>query len=1048
MGTLSNWFIRNPVAANLIMMLVLVGGIFTLFTIRIEGFPKIPPNTIEISTQLIGAQTHQIDAQITRKIEKALEGLDGVKSVQSQSSPGYSYVAVQKTSTRSIQRLLDDVRLRIDGVSDLPDAATRPVIKLNEFSLPALYIQIYGETDPDTLQILARRLQDDLLARPEVSKLELWGIRAAEVSINVLPHMLERHDLTIADIVTKIQQSSLRFQAGTLKTAGGNIVLRADDLAVYGNDYRTIHLKEYPNGSSLLLGDIATIKDGYGDEEVFAKFNGQPTVGIVVMVAQRENLLTIAKAVRSVADIAQTQLPPNVKIAVWGDSSGYISDRLNLLSSNALQGLLLVALMLALFLNVRLAFWVAMGIPISIAGGIFVAGSKWVDYSLNDVTTFGLIIALGILVDDAVVVGESIFEERAKEKDPIIGTEKGLEKVAVATVFGVLTTIAAFFPMLLIDNALGKVLASFSGIVILALLFSLLESKFILPAHLAHIPIGKKPARNPISHAWGKVQTLARAGLKLTRDRIYQPTLIFAIAHRYAVVLVFAGMAALGIGAMVSGKLKMVFFPDIPGQIITINLEMDARAPGYLTRDHMGLIEKTGQELNTEFQEEFGLDNPPITHFFLSVSSNTSAQIYAELTLPEERPNLTIIQILNAWQSRVGRLEGISELTFSGTEDVAGGFQLRLFSKDDVQLQDATDAIRTYLESINGVSNIRDTLKGGKPELSLKLKPEARRLGFTTETLARQVGHIFGGTEAQRLQRGSQEVRVVVQSADEARNTIADLFQTRLRSETGIWVPLQSIADVESRYVAGTISRRNGKRSNVISVVIDRTQVSPNEVYQSFAAIELPRLQELYPQVEITTGGELTETEEIKGGLIRALIITALIIYVLMAIPLKSYAQPIVILSVVPFGFVGAAVGHLIADVPLSLLSFFGMLALTGVVVNDSLVMVTKFNQNRESGMPLIHAVTDCGIGRFQAIFLTTATTVVGLLPLLNETSEQAQYLIPAAISLAYGEIFATAITLILIPVLIMILSDLQKIIHPVSSQRLENPQQKKWKTS
>jgi multidrug efflux pump subunit AcrB len=362
--------------------------------------------------------------------------------------------------------------------------------------VPALYLQVHGQTDPEPLQRVARRFQEELMARPEISKLRVWGQRKPEIRIEIEPYLLERHDLTIKQIVGIIQQASLRFQAGTLKTEGGDIVLRADDLAHFGGDYRDISLLEIRDGSKVRLDDIATITDGYGDEEIVARFDGNPTVGMEVLIAQRENLLQISKAVRETITDFEPQLPPEIQIASWGDSAGYISERLSLLRTNAFQGLLLVTVILAIFLNARLAFWVAMGIPISAAGAIFVSGTKWVDYSLNDVTTFGLIIALGILVDDAVVVGESVFEERAKEKDPILGTENGVNKIAVATVFGVMTTIAAFFPMLLIENAIGKIFASFSGIIILALLFSLLKSKLILPAHLAHLSLDA-PASEP-----------------------------------------------------------------------------------------------------------------------------------------------------------------------------------------------------------------------------------------------------------------------------------------------------------------------------------------------------------------------------------------------------------------------------------------------------------------------------------------------------------------------------------------------------------------------
>lgn len=1027
MHAMTGWFIRNPVAANLLMFMILVAGAFSLYSIRIEGFPKVPPDTVIIQTSFKGAHTSQIDEQITQPLEWALEGLDGVKSIWSSSSAGFSVITVQKTAGQSLQKLLDDVRVRIDGIEDFPRQALRPVITLNEFTLPALYVQVHGQTDPETLQRIARRFQEELMARPEISKLRVWGQRKPEIRIEVEPYLLERHDLTIEQIVGIIQQSSLRFQAGTLKTEGGNIVLRADDLALFGGDYRDISLLELRDGSKVRLGDIATIADSYGDEEIVARFDGNPTVGMEVLIAQRENLLQISKAVREAITDFEPQLPPEIKIASWGDSADYISERLSLLRTNAFQGLLLVTVILAIFLNARLAFWVAMGIPISAAGAIFVSGTKWVDYSLNDVTTFGLIIALGILVDDAVVVGESVFEERAKEKDPILGTEKGVNKISVATVFGVMTTIAAFFPMLLIENAIGKIFASFSGIIILALLFSLLESKLILPAHLAQLSLDKPPSRNMVARFWGKIQSVARNGLAWFRDRIYAPVLDIAITHRYAALIVFLTMGILGLGVVAAGKIQTVFFPEVPGQIVTITLKMDPRAPSSLTRNNVAQIERVGAELNDTYQAELGMDRPPIQHFFVIVSSPTDAQIYAELVRTEDRPALGITRVIRDWRDAVGTLEGITELSFSGTEEVGGGFNIRLFSKDEGLLTAASDEIKAYMRSIDGVANIQDGLNSGTPQLRFRLKPEARHLGFTSETLASQIGYRFGGAEVQKLQRDNQEVRVIVQSAKDARSTIDDLFQTRLRSKTGAWVPLLSVAEVESSYVAASVRRRDGKRVNVVSASLDRSLVSPTELSQGLFQNLVPELRKRYPSVTIKVGGELAETEEIQGGLARALIITALLIYVLMAVPLKSYWKPFVIMSVVPFGFIGATVGHAIAGVPLSLLSFFGMLALTGIVVNDSLVLITRYNQNLDDGMSPTEAAKNCGTARFQAVFLTTVTTVAGLMPLLSETSEQAQYLIPAAVSLAYGEIFATAITLVLIPVLLVIAADIQR---------------------
>ena len=1030
MHALTGWFIRNPVAANLMMALILLMGVITAFTIRIEGFPRIPPDSIQITTEYNGAPAEQVDELVTRKIEQALEGLEGVRSVTSRSGDSTSFVSVRRAGGQDLQRLLDQVRLRIDAITGLPANVRRPVIDAAGFDFPALYVNLHGDTDPATLQTLARRLKENLLSQPELSRLNIWGLIPREMRIEVFPERLRQLNLTVSDVVSVIQANSLDFQAGTLRTAGGNIYLRADDRAQYAGDYASLPVIERANGSTVPLSDIATIKDTFVDDDFLFRLNGDATVGMEILIGQKENLLQISQVVNRVIEDFAPQLPSGIQATVWGDSASYISDRLSLLNSNGVQGLLLVLLVLSIFLNVHLAFWVAMGIPISVMGALAVAGSKWVDYSLNDVTTFGLIIALGILVDDAVVVGESVYEERRKTKDPIIGTENGVNKVAVATVFGVLTTIAAFFPMLLIDNPLGKVLAGFSGIVILSLIFSLVESKFILPAHLAHTQLDAKP-RYLLTRGWAKVQNAAQAGLNWVRDSLYLPSLHASLRHRYAVLVLFLAVGLLGLGLIGKGTIKTVFFPDVPGQIITVNLEMDSRAPFSLTRDNVQRIEDLGNELNIELQESAALVTPPIRTIFVIISGAEGAQIYAELSPVIERPGVETLDIAREWQRRTGQIEGATELEFTASESLGGGFQLQLLSKDQDLLREASTELRSFLADIDGINNIRDTMVGGQPELRVRIRPEARNLGFTAETLASQIGYAFGGAEVQRIRRDNSEIRVLVQNARPARNTVDDLLQTRLRSDTGAWVPLTTVAEVNGGYVAGMTHRLNGQTVNTVAAAIDRSVVSPAEVAQAVTEQMVPLLAQKYPSVQVSFGGELEEMGEIQSGLLRALLLATVLIYVLMAVPLKSYSQPFIILAIIPFGFVGAAIGHLIMGLPLSLFSFFGMLALTGVVVNDSLVLITRYNQNRMSGMDVIAALHEAGIGRFRAIFLTTATTVIGLLPLLTETSEQAQYLIPAAASLAFGEIFGTALMLILVPVLIAIAEDIRTAIFP-----------------
>lgn len=1027
MHFLTGWFIRNPVAANLSMALILFLGVMTLLTIRIEGFPRIPPETVTVSTTYTGASTDQVDELITQKIEKALEGLEGVRSISSQSSNEFSLVVVRRSGGQDLQKLLDKVRLKIDAVSDLPSGIQRPVIEDGSFEFPALYVNLFGEADPLTLQKLAERLREELLARPEISRMNVWGLFDREMSIEVDPQVLRRFNLTIADIVERIRASSLSFQSGTLRTAGGTIRLRADNRAKFSTEYAGIPIIELQNGTSIKLGDLAEVKDTFKEGDYLFRFNGEPTAGMEVLIGQKDNILRVSEAVHEVVETFEAQTPSNVNVTIWGDSSGYIADRLELLGDNGLQGLALVAIVLSLFLNVRLAFWVAMGIPISIMGALAVAGSKWVDYSLNDVTTFGLIIVLGILVDDAVVVGESVYEERRTNKDPIKGTETGVDKVAIATVFGVLTTIAAFFPMLLLDNPLGKVLAGFSGIVILALIFSLLESKFILPAHLAHTDINAVPA-HIISKFWASIQNLCQSALKRFRDGLYAPMLRSAIRHRYATLILFVAAGTFGLGLIGLGKVKTVFFPEVPGQIISIGVEMDARAPIRLTKDNLERIRSIGQKLNGELQQRHTLENPPIRSMFLIIEDAGSAQLFAELTPVAERPDLGVLDVLDEWRERTGTVEGVTQLQFTGSEELGGGFQIRLFSRDVDVLKLASGELRAFLGGIEGVSNIRDTLGSGMPELVIRIKPHARNLGFDTETLASQIGNAFGGAEVQKIRRSGSEIRVVVQNLGGKRDTIDDLHGTQLRSRDGKWIPFLSVAEVEGGYVAGTVYRQNGKQVNTVAAAINRAVVAPEEVGQAVMENLVPGLVARYPSITVKKAGELEEIGEIRVGLLQALLIATVLIYVLMAVPLKSYWQPFIILAIIPFGFVGAALGHIIMDLPLSVLSFFGMMALSGVVINDSLVLLTRYNQAREAGLSVVDAIHDAGMGRFRAIFLTTATTVIGLLPLLTETSEQAQYLIPAAVSLAYGELFATLLMLLLVPILIAITEDVKAI--------------------
>ena len=1036
MHTLSAWFTRNPVAANLLMLLVLVAGLFSLQSIRIEGFPALPPSSITITTIYPGSSAEQVDRGISRKIKKALAGMPGVKKIASFSEENSSSVLVQKISGYDMDRFHNDIKSRIEAISHLPQLAERPIITRDELTVEALLVQVYGNIDDKTLQRVSRMVQDELQAHPQITKLSTFGLLPYEVRIEVDDEKLRTYGLSLDDIAQAIERSSLDYRTGNLRSHQGVVIIRADHKAFDVEEFSSIPILTPSDGTRILIKDVATVVDGFSEVDQFAHFQQMPSVGMQLFTGQKGHLLEISKAAHQIIEKIRPQLPHGIHIDIWGEYSIYMKERLALLASNAWQGLLIVFVLLALFLNLKLAFWVAMGIPISLASTIMLMGDRFLGYSLNDITTFGMIIVLGILVDDAVVVGESVFEQRSKTTDPIEGTIKGVHRVSTATIFGALTTIAAFYPLLLIDNDIGRIFASFSVVAIISLLASLIESKLILPAHLAAIRIDSQPPPWFIPRLWHGLQNSCSNGLNTLNMRLYKPLLERLLQHRYAALLFFATVAICGFSIITNGWVRTVFFPDVPGQIITVELKMHHGTPLNVTLKNIETIEQTAQQLNHNYMIELGTTEPPIMHLMTSLNDPYSATFFAELQ-PEKLRKVATMATLESWRNAVGQLEGVEKLQFSGSFETGGGFILELGAKDELVLKSAVEQFTAKLGSISGIHDVRSDLQQGSPQIRLHLKPEAQHLGLTTQDLAQQIGDAFGGLEVQRMQRGSDEVKVYVKFAQQRRRYMQDILKTNILTNSGQWVPLSLVASIESGYVPTAINRQNGHRVVQVRATLDKKQISTGEAFTRISKEIVPQLTTTYPSLTIKGAGELEEIEGIKGGMTRALIMIIFLIYSLLAIPLKSYWQPLVIMSVIPFSFIGATLGHWIMGTPLSILSFFGMLAVTGIVVNDSLVMLTQFNELHRQGKPLQRALIEAGVSRFRPIFLTTITTVCGLLPLLLETSEQAQYLIPAAISLVWGELFTTPITLLIVPLLINSQSDFIAAVRSNEQQRI-----------
>jgi len=1027
MKSLTRWFIENPVAANLLMIMILVAGIATMFSIRVEGLPKVEADTITIETVYLDMTSKQVDEGVTQKIEQTLEGMPGIKRIHSISHDGLSVINVRKIDTYDLQQLLDEIRVRVSSLVNLPKGAEKPNYIKHDWDKAALYVQVFGHTDTLTLQTIASNLKRKLLAQAQISKVEDWGKKDPELSIEIKPELLQKYQLSMQQVLDKIHQASLVTRSGVLRTDGGLINIRSDNQAYYYQDFANILIIEQPNGNRVNLGDIAEIVDGYLDVDLEAHFNGTPTVGLKVLVGRKENLLNISPVVQQVVEDMQKTLPQGVELEIWGDSSIYTSGRLELLEKNAIQGLILVFLLLALFLNLKVAFWVAAGIPVAILGAVAVMGTSYLDYSINDLTTFGLIVALGIVVDDAVVVGESVYAERQKNPDVIQATDDGVRRIAVAAVFGVLTTMAAFSSLLMVDNNLGKLLASFAAVVIFALIFSLIESKLILPAHLAQTNFrqqAQNSAEFSIGNVWKKVQDFFQARLEAFTHKVYLPFLKLALDNRYAVFMVFLSAAIVAVMLLEKGYIRSSFLPEVPGQYLEIDIDMDQRTPFALVQKNSQYIEESIEQLNYKLQKEFLLDSPPIMNQLILIEA-LQIEAILELTPVEQRSNLSSEEIQLKVLESIGVLEGVRNFDLESGGSLSAGFRLNIFSIHEHELEGANQQIQDYLKQIDGISNVRDSSVSGKPELQLKLKPEAMHLGFSIETMASQVSAQFSGVLVQRMQRDQEEVRITLRGHQQSRNALDDLMHTQIRSETGNWLPLQQVAEVTSSYTKHYIERRDREEILTIKAKIDKSVVSPSEVYDDLRANLFEKIKAQYPNIRLKGRGELEDVEELERGLVKAFIFIVVLIYALLAIPLKSYTQPIIILTVLPFGFIGALIGHWVMDLPLTILSFFGMLALTGILVNDSLVLITRFNQNRAIEKDSFKAILDTGQARLRAIFLTTATTVAGLGPMMFETSEHAQYLIPAAVSIAYGLLFATLITLILIPVMIAISRDI-----------------------
>ena len=1017
------WFARNSVAANLLMWILLIGGVFGAFGIQKQVFPNFEVNIISVRVPYLGAAPQEVEEGVLLKVEDAIKDLDGIKQITSTATEGMGSVTIEVEEDYDVQVVLDEVKSQVDAIPSFPGNTEKPIVYRTKFQQDVLWIAVYGDASERELKEFAKNLRDDVANLPGISSVQVVGDRDYEISIEMSEYTLQKYDLTFSEVVNAIRQSSVDLPGGAIKSDNGNILLRTKGQAYTGWEFAQIVLLTRADGSRLTLGDIATIDDGFVEDPQYAMFDNQPAVNVRVKAVGDQNALEISKEVNQYLEKSKKDFPAHIKADAWGDSSFYLADRLNMMLENMFWGGVLVFLVLSLFLKIKLAFWVMVGLPVCFLGTLLVLPMEGLGVSINMLSLFAFILVLGIVVDDAIIMGESAYSEidaKGHSTDNVIA---GVKKVAMPATFGVLTTIAAFSPMLMVSGPFGVIWKTIGLVVIVCLTFSLIESKLILPAHLAHMRL--KPYDPAKANRFQRFRDFFSEGIKSFIKNIYAPFLVKAVKARYVTLAAFVSMLILTYGMFKGDWVRFVFFPTIPNDFVAASIELEPGSSLSQRDKALDTLLDAMYRMDEQLARETG--SGVISHAVAFDQGSLGGQVFAELSKGELR-EVTDTEIQRRWREFMPEIPGVKTLNFNAAGGPGGGSDLSFeFSSSNItQLELISKDVKAALAEYNGVSDINDTFSGGADEIQLQLKPQAEALGITLQQLGQQVRYGFYGAEVQRVQRDDEEVKVMVRYPKEERNSIGHLETMRVRSPAGQDVPFEQVADIELGKGYDSIIRVDGQRSVTVSAAVDEDIAEPNEVTMEMITRVIPEIMKKYPRVEFKLQGNSREQMEAMTSLAQGLLFALFAIYALLAIPLRSYTQPLIIMSVIPFGIVGAILGHLMLGHAVSVLSICGIIALSGVVVNDSLIMVDFVNRARQEGHRLMDAAISAGTQRFRAIILTSLTTFMGLVPIMFERSLQAQVVIPMAISLAFGILFATVITLLLVPALYVILDDIK----------------------
>ena len=1042
------WFARNGHAANFLMIAILLAGAYSvMYKIPTEVSPRYQFNYIYIRVALLGGTPKEVERKVILPVEKALKGLTEIKALSAEAGSGRGEFYVITHDGVDMDKLRADIESRIDAIDTFPSEIERPRVRIPDTAkwLEVISIAISGDMPEKELQTAARKVRDDLTTLPGISNVDIIGDRVGEISIEVNQQNLHNYGLTIEDISGAIRQNSLDLSAGSISTDAAKILLRSTSQALDRNAFENIIITR-SNGAEVRLKDVATVKDKFDDDKKITRFNGKRCVLVEVKRLGDESSLHIANTVQDYVANSEQNFPEGVTLTVWDDDSVSLRGRISTLFWNLLQGCILVFILLGIFLRISLAFWVVMGIPISFAGGLIFMPAM--DVTVNVMSIFGFIIVLGIVVDDAIVTSEHIYSKLKTGMEPLEATVLGTKEIAVPVTFGILTTVVAFIPLAFFDGWLGTLARQIPYVVIPVLIFSLIESKLILPAHLRHVKINR-----PSSGMITRIQQGAANGLDFIVENLYKPAIVTAVKFRYVTLAIFLAIAMITVGFIYSGVMGFESIPKVDRYYIRAKLRMVEGANFQQTDIQVAQIKDAAYALKDQFTDGEG-GKSLIANIMTatggsptrSYNNEREGYVLVEIVPPSKRksPGPKNEKIADAWRKLVGQIPGAQ--SFSIRTESSGGIllgdeediEIELRGSDNKAMISAVQEIKDIVDNQPGVIGTHTSIEKEQNEFQVTLLPYGRELNLTQEQLARQVRRAFYGDEAQRIQRGEDSIKVMVRLPAEERESLHTLDNLRITLPNNSTVNLNQVAKITRGKSPPSIIRQDGSRVYTISASRASRSVDTNTIAENMTPI-INQIVNAHPNMSWRYTGSIAETKENKqriwvtGGLLLFTIFT------LLAIPFRSITQPIFVLLAIPFGAVGAIFGHIIMDITPSFFSFFGLLALTGVVVNDSLVMVDFTNVKRREGASAYDAVIHSGASRFRPILLTSMTTFVGLIPLIFESSIQAQTLIPMAVSLAFGILFATVITLFLIPCAYLATEDLKNLFRKLLGMQAQS---------